>query len=899
MHSSQFRTPVTQVRAFVHLPLPGGGPMPFRRYTAGPMDRRAELEERTRYEAAEVEGRVFSTWREASLFTADPARDGEPYCIALPPPNVTGSLHMGHALNGAVQDLLTRWRRMQGRNVLWQPGVDHAGIATQMVVERELAKEGVTRHDLGREAFVERVWAWKQETGSTIIEQYKRLGASMDYSRERFTMDDQYALAVQDVFVELHRRGYIYRDNYLVNWSVPLATAISDLEVEHRDADDVLYDVAYAVEGGGEIVIATVRPVTILADVAIAVHPDDPRYRDLVGKLATVPMVGRQIPIIADERVEIDFGTGALKITPGHDPTDFEIGRDHGLETLSAIGLDGNLTDLIPAWAGISADEGHERAVERLREEGALRAETPYRHSVGFCQRSGARIEPLVSLQWFCRMDELARPAIDVVKSREVRFHPERMEKIYLDWMEAIRPWCVSRQLWWGHRLPGWFAPDGSHVVQVDRPEGEGWEQSTDVLDTWFSSALWPYATLGWPDPTPELAKWYPGNVLVTGRDIINLWVARMIMTGIAFADGIPFTDVYINSTIQAADGRRMSKSLGTGVDPLDLIDQYGADATRYGLLKMCSTQDVRFAEGMIDEGRGLANKLWNASRLVLLNADPDARPVANPATSADRWILDRLAATIESVAADYEAFQFSAATKTLYAFIWNEFCDWYLEAIKARLYGDDVASKRAASDTALLVIERTLGLLHPMCPFVTEELWSFLPDRSGLLAWSSFPTTDGIPRDTEAATTVGAIIEAVTGVRRLRQDAELGPRAPLSATISGNGDALRGEASLLVALGAIELVETAADGPAVPLPAGAATLHIQGDGLAGKLRDRLARRLDEARGEVAKAEGKLGNAKFVERAPAEVVAEERERAERFARDADELEAQLAALDAG
>jgi valyl-tRNA synthetase len=465
--------------------------------------------------------------------------------------------------------------------------------------------------------------------------------------------------------------------------------------------------------------------------------------------------------------------------------------------------------------------------------------------------------------------------------------------------MESIRPWCVSRQLWWGHRLPVWFAPDGSFVVQVEQPEGEGWEQSTDVLDTWFSSALWPYATLGWPEQTPELATWYPGDVLVTGRDIINLWVARMIMTGIAFAGGVPVTDVYINSTIQAADGRRMSKSLGTGVDPLDLIDRYGADATRYGLLKMCSTQDVRFAEGMIDEGRGLANKLFNATRLVLLNADPDAVPTPNGLLSADRWILDRLAATIDEVTGQYEEFQFSAATKTLYSFVWNEFCDWYLEMIKARLYGDDAASKRAASETALLVIERTLALLHPIAPFVTEELWSFLPARAGMLAVAAFPTADDIPRDATAAATVGAIIEAVTGLRRLRQDAELGPRAPLTATLSGSADAVLAEAPLLAALGAVELVETAAAGPAVPLPAGAATLHVQGDGLAGKLRDRLAKRLDEARAEVRKAEGKLGNAKFVERAPAEVVAEERERVERFTRDAGELEAQLAALDAG
>ena len=860
------------------------------------MDHRAQLEDRTRYDAGQVEGRVFAEWWRSGVFTADPAAPGDPYCIQLPPPNVTGSLHMGHALNGAVQDVLIRWQRMQGRNVLWQPGTDHAGIATQMVVERMLGGEGLTRHHLGREAFVERVWQWKEETGSTIIEQYKRLGASMDYSRERFTMDPAYARAVQDVFVALHERGYIYRDEYLINWSVPLATAISDLEVEYRDQDDVLYEVAYPLADGGEIVIATVRPVTILADVAIAVNPKDARFADLIGREAIVPVVDRRVPIIADERVEIEFGTGALKITPGHDPTDFEIGRDNDLETLSAIGHDGRLTDLFPEWEGLTADEGHERMVERLREVGALRDEQPYRHSVGFCSRSGARIEPLVSLQWFCRMDDLAKPAIDVVRSGEVRFHPQRMEKIYLDWMEAIRPWCVSRQLWWGHRLPVWVAPDGSYVVQVDRPEGTGWEQSTDVLDTWFSSALWPFATLGWPSETPELRRWYPGDVLVTGRDIINLWVARMIMMGIAFVDGIPFTDVYINSTIQAADGRRMSKSLGTGVDPLDLIDRYGGDATRYGLLKMCSTQDVRFAEGMIDEGRGLANKLWNASRLILLNADPDARPAPTGATAVDRWILDRLAVTIGEVTTDIEEYQFSAATKRLYAFIWNEVCDWYLEAIKPRLYGDDAEAKRATSETALFVLERTLALLHPVMPFVTEEIWAFLPERDGMLMTSAFPTQDGIPRDPLASESVAAVVELVTGVRRLRQDADLGPRAPLVGVVAPSVQRLLDEAALIETLGALTVEVGAPSGPSVPLAAGDDVVHVVAEGLADKVKDRLAKRLADARSERDKAAKRLENPKFVERAPAEVVAEERERTERFAREAAELEAQLAAL---
>jgi valyl-tRNA synthetase len=859
-------------------------------------DRRALLDERTRYDAGAVESRIFAAWQDAHAFDAEPDAPGEPYCICLPPPNVTGSLHMGHALNGAVQDLLIRLKRMQGRNVLWQPGTDHAGIATQMVVERQLATEGTSRHDLGRDAFVERVWAWREATGSTIIEQYKRLGSSMDYRRERFTMDADYARAVTAVFVQLHERGLIYRDNRLVNWSWKLRTAISDLEVEHREADDTLYHVRYDVEGGDEIVIATVRPVTILADAAVAVNPRDERWRHLIGRTAIVPLVNRRVPIIADERVELDFGTGGLKVTPGHDPVDFEIGRDHGLETYLFMTETGTLTELRPDWAGLSLQEGEARAVAELRETGRLVREEPYRHAVGYCQRSGERIEPLVSLQWYCRMDSLAAKAIDAVRSERVTFHPRRLEKIFFDWMEAIRPWCISRQLWWGHRLPVWFAPDGTYVVQAEPPEGDGWEQSTDVLDTWFSSALWPYATLGWPERTPSLERWYPGNVLVTGRDIINLWVARMIFTGLEFVDDIPFTDVYINSTIQAADGRRMSKSLGTGVDPLDLIDRYGADATRYGLLKMCSTQDVRFAEGMIDEGRGFANKLWNASRLVLTGAAGDALPAPVADEPIDRWILTRLHATITEVTALYETYAFSSATKTLYAFVWNDFCDWYLEALKIRLYGDDEAAKRGASATALFVLERILLLLHPVMPFVTEEIWPFLPGARGLLMRAAFPGAGDVPVDADAERAVSGVVTLVTELRRMRQDAGLGPREPLDVAVGTGADAdlLRSQAALLAGLGRAVLVDAAAGG--VPVEVGDARVMVGGGALAGALIGKLERRLAEARAEQRKAAGKLANAAFVDRAPAAVVIEERERAERFGREADGLESKLAEL---
>ncbi len=865
-------------------------------------DRRSVLDARTRYAPEDVEPRILRRWEEADAFTADPDARGTPYCICLPPPNITGALHMGHALNISVQDALIRLKRMQGFNVLWQPGTDHAGIATQMVVERQLAAEGLTRHDLGRERFVERVWTWREESGAQIVEQSRILGASLDYGRQRFTMDPAYARAVQEVFLRLHERGLIYRGERLVNWSVPLGTAVSDLEVEHRETADRLYRVRYAVEGGGEIVVATVRPVTILADVAIAVHPDDERYRGLVGRRALVPLVDRWVPIIADERVERGFGTGALKITPGHDPTDFEIGQDHGLPTLSMLRVDGTLTDLRPDWAGLPVAEGAERALAELRTSGALLDEQPYTHSVGYCARSGARIEPLVSLQWFCRMDELAEPALAAVRDGRLRFHPRGAERIFFDWTEQIRPWCISRQLWWGHRLPVWFAPDGSYVVSIGRPDGEGWEQSTDVLDTWFSSALWPYATLGWPEDTPELRTWYPGDVVVTAREIINLWVGRMAMTGLEFLHDIPFRDVYVTTVVQAADGRRMSKSAGNGVDPRDLVDRFGADATRYGMLKMSSTQDVRFSEGVIDEGRALANKLWNASRLVLLNVPEgvEAAPMASHAV--DRWILSRLDRAIESITAAFEAFDLAAAVKELYSFAWNEFCDWYLEAVKLRLYGDDAGQRDEAAATALFVLERLLALAHPAMPHVTEEIWSFVPgsEERGLLMRRPFPQIGEVGRDAEAERSLGLVFELVSTLRRLRAESGLAPREPLSLAVAGDVDATRlvAQADLLDGLGrgVVEHGDPPADAVTVPVVVGDATVRVGGPGLAAALRDRLRRRRDDAVAERDRAAAKLANERFVTRAPEPVVAEERARYERFATEAAELERQLEAV---
>ncbi|MGZ5420364.1 MAG: valine--tRNA ligase, partial [Solirubrobacterales bacterium] len=594
-------------------------------------EKRERLEATTRWDPGEVEQRVFSDWLEGGYF--HPPAEGRPeenYSIAIPPPNVTGALHMGHALNGSIQDALIRMRRMQGRNPLWVLGTDHAGIATQSVVEKELAKEGISRHDLDREEFTKRVWEWKQRYGSTIVEQFQRLGASCDYERERFTLDEGYLRAVYLVFVALPEKGYVDRDNYIVNWDPGLRSAISDLEVENREVTDKLYEIAYPLEdGSGELIVATVRPETMLADTAVAVNPGDDRYKDVIGKTAVLPLVGRRLPVIADEHVDPEFGTGALKITPGHDPNDFEIGRAQGLEEISVIGEDGRMSDAAgEPFAGMTTEEAQKAVVAALEKEGVLRGSEPYVHSVPFSHRSGARIEPLISLQWFCRMDELAKPAVEAVEQGRVRITPDGARRQYLSGMESIPAWCISRQLWWGHRLPVWYRGEETHVGE-EPPDGDGWEQDEDVLDTWFSSALWPFATLGWPDTeAPEYRAFFPTDVLSTARDIIALWVARMIMTSLEFTGQVPFEDVYVHSVIQAPDGRRMSKSLGTGIDPLDEISEHGADALRFGLLAMSSTQDVRFSQARVEQGRDLANKMWNASRLILLNV-PEGIEVA------------------------------------------------------------------------------------------------------------------------------------------------------------------------------------------------------------------------------------------------------------------------------
>ena len=791
------------------------------------------------YDPSGVERRWQETWEAEGLYGAGVGRRrDDSFVICVPPPNVTGELHMGHALNGAMQDVLVRWHRMRGFDTLWQPGYDHAGISTQNVVEKQLVAEGTSRQEIGREAFVERTWDWLERTGRTIMGQYRRLGASLDYSRERFTMDDEYVRAVMTFFVRLWERGWIYRANRIVNWCPYHETAISDLEVEHVEKDDTLYRIVYPfADGEGALTIATVRPCTLLADTAVAVHPEDPRYADAVGREVIVPVVERRVPVVADARVEREFGTGALKVTPGHDPTDFEIGRDHGLETLTVIGPDGRM--IAPGFEGLTQQEADERILAWLEERGRLEGREPYRHSVGTCERCHTRIEPLVSPQWWCRMDELGRPAIEALRERRVRFHPESQHRFAIESLEHAPDWCISRQLWWGHQIPVWTCENWHQVSAWPPPEtcpecGSGaLERDHDVLDTWFSSALWPLATLGWPDETPELERYYPGDVNVTAREIIRLWENRMIFTGLFLRDEVPFTDVIITSTILAADGRRMSKSLGTGIDPMEPIEANGADATRYGLLKISSTQDVRYSVGAIEEGRKLAIKLWNVARLILQQsegADPDARPSA----LEERWILARLDAARATVEDAWSRFDFSAAASALYHLTFDDFCDWYAEAVKSRLYDGD----EDARATALAALARLLTLLHPLMPHVTEEIWAHLPDRRARLIVSAWPEPDDAHAD------------ALTALDRVQEAARVFRRSGVRVELEGVE-----EQRVFAAVVRPERQRAAGDAQAE--------------------RERLRR-------EISRAEGMLSNERFVANAPAEVVDAERSKLERY-----------------
>jgi valyl-tRNA synthetase len=798
-----------------------------------------------RYDPHGVEEYWQQTWEAEGLYDADPDPSRTPYVDAHPPPNVTGELHTGHALQLAIGDTMIRWKRMQGYNVLFQPGYDHAGISTQNVVENVLIAEGTSRQELGREAFEERVWAWLEEYGGKILHQFRRMGASLDYRRTRFTMDDGYLRAVTRFFVHLHERGWIYRANRIINWCPYHETSLSDLELEHEDADDTLSTIRYPLaHGDGSIPIATVRPATIPADVAVAVHPDDDRYRDLVGREVIVPWTERRVPVIADDRVERDFGTGALKITPGHDATDFEIGRDHGLPEPSCIGPDGLVT--AEGLEGLTQEEAGQRILDWCRERGLVEGSEPYCHSVAYCERCHSRIEPRISLQWWCSMEELKKPALEALRTRKVRFHPESQHRFAIDSLEHAPDWNLSRQIWWGHQLPVWYCPDGHITVAETEPGacaecGSGeLERETDVLDTWFSSALWPFATLGWPDETEDLAYFYPGHLQTTAREIIRLWENRMIFSGLELLGRVPFRDVVIHSTVLAPDGRRMSKSLGTGIDPVQLIERYGTDATRYGLMKNSLTQDVRFSFSAIEEGGKLANKLWNAARLIV-GACEGAEPGDRPTSLEERWILARLAQTQRRLESLYDEFDFAHAMDELYHLTFDDFCDWYLEAVKGRLYDGD-ADARA---TATAALEQLLKLLHPAMPHVTEEIWSHLPSRSSRLIVAPWPEA-GDEREAGA-------------LERVQEHAQVFRRSGVAPQLEGD------ERRIFDAV-------------------------VRPDRAPQRDNGKLEAERERLRAEVTRAEGMLANERFVHNAPAEVVAAEREKLERYRRELGALE---------
>ncbi len=838
-----------------------------------------DLASRKRFEPGEVEPRLTRQWLASGIFNPDAQGDAaDNYSIAIPPPNVTGALHMGHAFGGTMQDALIRRARMAGRRTKWIFGTDHAGIATQTQVERQVLAEGASRAELGRAAFIERTWRWREEYGSTIVEQYKRLGASADFEDEHFTLDPDYHEAVVKVFIALYERGYIHRDHYLVNWDPGSRSAISDLEVEEQEEVDTLFSIAYAIENGGEIVVATVRPETMLGDVAVAVNPTDPRYSHLIGQFAILPLVGRRLPIIADDYVKPEFGTGALKITPGHDPNDFEIGRRHNLPVISVIGEDGRMTvESTQPYAGMTVAQAKEAVITALEAEGRIRDREPYTHAVPHSQRSGERIEPLISLQWFMRMDELAKPAIEVVKRGEVRFFPPRQGDVYLDWMENIRPWCVSRQLWWGHQLPVYYCDACEETyVAAAAPERCGAcdgpvRQDEDVLDTWFSSALWPFATLGWPAQTDALRAFYPTDVLVTAREILYLWVARMIMMGLEFTGQIPFRDVCITSVIQARDGRRMSKSLGTGIDPLGEIDKHGADAVRFGLLAMGSSQDVKYSDEKVRQGQDLANKLFNVSRFVVLSIDPEAVADARPSAIEDRWILSRLVRIDRQLHERFESYDFSHAALDLYDFIYGELCDWYVELVKPRFQGSE---RSELSSTLRFVLRETLVIAHPLIPFVTEEMWSYVrgEDEGLLAAHVRTPLPDSL-RDPEAEEQLERMIAATQAIRSWRDSVNIVPGTRIVARIEAPGYAET--AHLIAAQARLDLHESARNGSepqaSVAIPGGTIAI-LEGVDLAAQAR-RADQRRAELRTEIARAKAKLGNAAFTANAPPEIVA--------------------------
>ncbi|MCG2769950.1 MAG: valine--tRNA ligase [Anaerolineae bacterium] len=857
------------------------------------------------YDPRATERRLYEWWEAQGYFkpVIDPSR--KPFVISMPPPNVTGALHLGHAITAALEDLMIRYHRMKGDPTLWVPGSDHAGIATQNVVERELAKEGLTRHDLGREEFIKRVWQWKEVYHKRITNQHRTLGISCDWERERFTLDNGLSRAVRTAFVRLYEKGLIYRGEYLVNWCPRCTTAISDLEVEHEERETHLWYVRYWLTGGGDdyVVVATTRPETILGDTAVAVNPDDERYKDLIGRYAMLPAVERAILIVADASVDPEFGTGAVKVTPAHDSTDYEVGMRHNLPFINVMDDDGTMNENAGPYQGLDRYECRRRLVEDLRQCGDLIKIEPYQHALGHCQRCHTVIEPRVSTQWFVKIKPLAEAGIEAVRDGRIRIVPERFTKVYYNWMENIRDWCISRQLWWGHRIPVWYCDEcGKQTCEIIDPTqcahcGSGnIHQDEDVLDTWFSSGLWPFSTLGWPEETEDLEYFYPTSVLETGYDILFFWVAKMIMLGLEMTGEIPFVTVYLHGMIRNEEGRKISKSMPDAdrYDPLLIVDEYGADALRFTMLTGSTPgNDVKLSPTRIESNRNFANKMWNAARFVVgnLKSGEVSEPDAAALTRQDRWIISRHNRLIGEVTRLMDDYQFGEAGRQLYGFLWGEYCDWYIEMAKTRLYGEDEAAKETVRSVLVYVLERTLRLLHPYMPFVTEEIWQHLPHEGEALIVAPWPEAGETDDDAEAG--IGLVMDLVRVVRNARSDNDVEQGRRIAAIIDG-GDKymlLQGERAMLENLAHIdperlEIVRSLEKKPerALTLVSGGVEVYLPLAGMVDLERERarLAKELERLGGEMARAEKLLANERFVAKAPAAVIQKEREKLEGY-----------------
>ena len=841
------------------------------------------------YDPQEVEDRIYDFWLNGGYFHATVDPEKKPYTIVIPPPNITGQLHMGHAMDETLQDILIRWRRMQGYSALWLPGTDHASIATEAKIVEAMRQEGLTKEDLGREKFLERAWAWKEKYGGRIVEQLKKLGSSCDWERERFTMDEGCNKAVREVFVRLYNKGLIYRGERIINWCPHCKTSISDAEVEFAEKDGNFWHIRYPFkDGSGYLELATTRPETMLGDTAVAVHPDDPRYKDIVGKMLILPLVGREIPVIADTYVEQDFGTGVVKITPAHDPNDFEVGLRHNLEIINVMNDDGSINENGGKFAGMPGLEARKQIVKELEEQGFLVRIEPIKHNVGSCYRCHTVVEPRVSKQWFVKMEPLAKPAIECVRDGRVRFIPERMEKIYFNWMENIKDWSISRQLWWGHRIPAWYCEDcGETIVAMDAPHtcpkcgSEKLHQDEDTLDTWFSSALWPFSTLGWPDQTEDLKYFYPTDTLVTGYDIIFFWVARMIFSGMEHMGEPPFKTVFIHGLIRDAQGRKMSKSLGNGIDPLEVIAQYGADALRFTLVTGNSPgNDLRFSQEKVEASRNFANKIWNASRFILMNIDGHDVPNQLPEKLAleDKWIVNQFNQVVKEVTDNLEHFEIGIAVQKLYDFLWDELCDWYIEIAKIRLQSSDESAAQAARQVLVWVMTGTLQLLHPFMPYITEEIWQSLPHEGESIMVSKWPVYEETHCFQQAASDMQGIMDVIRAVRNRRSEMNVPPSRKTHLYIATAAEKVFQEGAPIIErlafANGVEIGPAFEIEGAVNIVTSGAKAYIPMDELVDKKAElaRLTKELESAQKQYATTQQKLSNEKFLSKAPENVV---------------------------